>query len=51
MAQEVLESVPSAVVTGPDGFFRVHYERLGTRMMTWDEWTRSPASRLASAAH
>jgi Chaperone of endosialidase len=51
MAQEVLEIVPSAVVAGFDGFLRVDYGQLGTRMMTWDEWTRSPKSRLASTAH
>jgi opacity protein-like surface antigen len=38
MAQEVAEICPEAVVCGSDGYFRVNYERLGLRLMTWDEW-------------
>jgi hypothetical protein len=38
MAQEVLALRPDAVVVGEDGFYRVDYARLGTRMMRWDEW-------------
>jgi hypothetical protein len=32
MAQDVLEVMPDAVVTGDDGFYRVKYGRLGIRM-------------------
>jgi hypothetical protein len=38
MAQEVLPVVPYAVIVGEDGFMRVNYAMLGTRLMTWDEW-------------
>ncbi|MEO1703340.1 MAG: outer membrane beta-barrel protein [Pseudomonadota bacterium] len=41
MAQEVLEFDPEAVVTRPDGYFAVDYARLGTRMMTYEEFLRS----------
>ena len=32
MAQEVLEAVPDAVTRGEDGFMRVDYAAIGTRM-------------------
>ena len=32
MAQDVLEVMPDAVITGEDGFYRVNYGRLGIRM-------------------
>ena len=32
MAQDVLEVMPDAVVTGEDGHYRVNYRRLGIRM-------------------
>ncbi len=32
MAQDVLEVMPDAVVTGEDGYYRVKYARLGIRM-------------------
>jgi hypothetical protein len=32
MAQDVLEVMPDAVVTGEDGFYRVNYGRLGISM-------------------
>jgi Chaperone of endosialidase len=38
MAQDVLRVMPDAVVTDPEGFYRVKYEMLGTRMMTLPEW-------------
>jgi Chaperone of endosialidase len=38
MAQDVLRVMPDAVATGPDGFYRVDYGMLGTRMMTSPEW-------------
>jgi hypothetical protein len=38
MAQDVLRVMPDAVMTDPDGFYRVDYEMLGTRMMTLPHW-------------
>ena len=38
MAQDVLGVMPDAVVTDPEGFYRVKYEMLGIRMMTLPEW-------------
>jgi hypothetical protein len=38
MAQEVAAIRPDAVVTGPDGYMRVDYRRLGTHLQTWREW-------------
>ncbi|MDA0675391.1 MAG: tail fiber domain-containing protein [Proteobacteria bacterium] len=32
MAQDVLEVAPTAVSVGSDGFYRVHYDRLGIEM-------------------
>jgi hypothetical protein len=32
MAEDVLEVMPDAVVTGEDGYFRVRYDQLGIRM-------------------
>jgi hypothetical protein len=46
IAQEVLALVPEAVIIGEDGFMRVNYERLGTRMMTWDEWQKQRERRF-----
>jgi hypothetical protein len=40
MAQEVRKIVPGAVSTGPDGYLRVDYGKLGRRLETWDEWLR-----------
>ena len=45
MAQDVQRIAPEAVVRGEDGVTRVHYGRLGTRMMTWDEWQQQEAAR------
>jgi hypothetical protein len=41
MAQEVQTMMPGAVVRGSDGYLRVHYDRLGLRLQTWDEWMAS----------
>jgi polysaccharide biosynthesis/export protein len=49
MAQEVAQVVPDAVVRGADGFLRVNYDRLGTRLLTWDEWV-GKSGRGATAA-
>jgi hypothetical protein len=39
MAQEVAAVKPDAVSRGVDGYLRVHYERLGVRLQTLDQWT------------
>lgn len=44
LAQEVLPIVPYAVIVGEDGFMRVNYDLLGTRLMTWEEWQKISAS-------
>jgi len=49
MAQEVRLLMPDAVVNGTDGFLRVDYARLGTRMMTWHEWLAAGICAEASA--
>ena len=35
-----------------DGYLRVHYERLGLRLQTWDEWVaaREGASAISASA-
>lgn len=38
MAQDLLETHPEAIITHPDGFYRVNYRLLGTRMYTLEEW-------------
>jgi len=38
LAQEVAQVVPEAVIRGGDGYLRVNYARLGTRLLTWEEW-------------
>lgn len=38
MAQEVAETMPSAVVVGDDGYLRVNYRKLGLQMRTLAEW-------------
>ena len=43
MAQEVQKLNPDAVLRGSDGFLRVKYDRLGLRLLTWDEWVSLPA--------
>jgi hypothetical protein len=50
MAQEVATIEPEAISTGPDGYLRVDYARLGLSLLTWDEWRRRPNSRLAAEA-
>ncbi len=50
MAQEVLDVMPDAVVTGADGYMRVRYELLGTRMQRWDEWVKKTALDNATLA-
>ena len=35
----IYSAIARAVVRGADGFLRVDYARLDTRLMTWEEWT------------
>ena len=48
MAQDVLKVRPDAVSTGPDGFYRVNYAKLGIRMVTRAEWDASHDNALRS---
>jgi hypothetical protein len=50
MAQEVASVEPDAVRRGADGWLRVNYGKLGTRLMTWDEWRGPSLLELVSAA-
>ena len=43
MAQEVEAVMPDAVVTGPDGYLRVRYDKLGLKFESYDEWIASGA--------
>jgi hypothetical protein len=45
MAQDLLALRPDAVLVGNDGFYRVDYAALGTRMMRWEEWQATTAAR------
>jgi hypothetical protein len=50
MAQDLLALRPDAVVMGNDGFLRVDYAALGTRMMRWDEWQAIERANLLPPA-
>jgi hypothetical protein len=50
MAQEVAAIEPEAISSGPDGYLRVDYTRLGLSLQTWDQWRRRPNSRRSAAA-
>ena len=41
IAQEVQFVRPDAVSRDADGILRVHYDRLGVRFQTYDQWLRS----------
>ena len=43
MAQEVQVVMPDAVSRGRDGTLRVHYEMLGLKFQTYDQWIGSGA--------
>jgi opacity protein-like surface antigen len=47
MAQEVAIRFPEAITQGPDGYLRVDYDRLGLRLMTWDEWAADTTAKAA----
>ena len=38
MAQDILKINPDAVATRADGYYAVHYDRLGLTMTTYDQW-------------
>jgi len=38
MAQDLETTHPDALVTGADGFYRVNYSKIGTQMMTLEQW-------------
>jgi Chaperone of endosialidase len=44
MAQEVAECEPDAVMRGKDGYLRVDYDKLGLRLLTFEDWTRRQAA-------
>jgi hypothetical protein len=50
MAQEVQAVMPEAVVRGSDGYLRVHYDRLGLLMQTWDDWVAAGERIPATSA-
>ena len=52
MAQEVQTIAPDAVTRGSDGYLRVHYEMLGLKFQTYDQWIGSGAGvPVISRAH
>jgi hypothetical protein len=49
IAQEVQNVVPAAVTRGADGYFRVHYEKLGLKFQTYRRWLQSGAQEAFAA--
>jgi hypothetical protein len=49
MAQEVALIRADAVLRGADGFLRVDYGKLGTRLMTWEEWQGPALAQFTGA--
>jgi Chaperone of endosialidase/SLBB domain len=45
MAQEVEKVAPEAVVRGDDGYLRVNYDKIGMRLLTWNEWLVSKSEQ------
>ena len=43
MAQEVQAVMPDAVTRGGDGYLRVHYDRLGLKFLTYEDWLAAGA--------
>ena len=43
LAQEVQRVMPQAVARGRDGYLIVHYERLGLKFESYDQWIKSGA--------
>ena len=50
MAQEVAEIMPHAVRRASDGYLRVDYEKLGLRLLTWDQWVSQRSDDLLPRA-
>lgn len=49
MAQEVRTVIPDAVVRGRDGYLRVHYDKVGVKFETYQQWL-STGTQIPSAA-
>jgi endosialidase-like protein len=49
LAQEIAVTAPEAIVRGVDGYLRVDYDRLGLKLMTWDEWLTAQAHAAPNA--
>jgi len=43
MAQEVGIVRPDAIERGSDGYLRVHYDRLGLKFQSYDDWAAAGA--------
>jgi len=43
LAQEVQRVMPQAVARERDGYLIVHYERLGLKFESYDQWIKSGA--------
>ena len=41
IAQEVRQVIPDAVVRDRQGYLRVHYEKLGVKFQTYEQWIAS----------
>ena len=50
MAQQIAELRPDAVQRGEDGFLRVDYGKLGTRLLTIEEWNSRQTLRASTSA-
>ncbi len=51
MAQDVLKVMPQAVSTGPEGYYRVNYRMLGSKMLPYAQWLSSKARQVSAAPH
>jgi hypothetical protein len=49
MAQDVVKVRPDAVTTGPGGYLRVYYDRLGLTMQSYEDWIAG-GSKLPSVS-
>ncbi len=51
MAQDVLKVMPQAVSKGPEGYYRVDYRMLGTKMLPYVQWLSSRAKQAFATPH
>ena len=51
IAQEVQQLIPQAVERGSDGYLRVHYDQLGLKFETYQQWIRSGSPLPAAAGN